>query len=226
MSNNDLQAAQDALGAQQAISGPIAGFGVHSVVESADFSDKPVATLKVDEASVARAEAASGADKLPSSVPKASGAMAKATDRQNKADAQYGAMFSKGARSADADRALSRGPSFGSRPNYNAAFAAQPKGPLARFREQRRLMTLRRTFDQIRSQPKKYVAVNPESLSQAALKHMAEAALANGRLMTPAGSLAKTMKLAGMKPKAAAPKKRQWALFFNPEMVPSGYATD
>jgi|GEM_PF-3245394 hypothetical protein len=225
MSNNDLQAAQDALGAQQAISGPIAGFGVHSVVESADFSDKPVATLKVDEASVARAEAASGADKLPSSVPKASGAMAKATNYQNKADAQYAGMF-KGARLADVDRALSRGPNFGSRPNYNAAFAAQPKGPLARFREQRRLMTLRRTFDQIRNQPRKSVAVNPESLSQAALKHMAEAAIAAGKQMTPAGSLVQTMKLAGMKPKAAGPKKRQWALFFNPEMVPSGYATD
>ena len=200
-----------------------AGMGIHyDIVGDTDVSS-PTAGIqvKLNEKSLERAEKMTGATRTPK--PESRAAPSAVSKKQEQSDNKYVGMFDK--------RGLSYGTRFGPRPDYRSTLSSSAASPLARVR-QRRLLELRRTFDQIAAAKTKSIPISAERLPQETLKKMVEDAVKRGDQMTPIGSLSRAMKLAGVTPKELgakpkpAQKKRQWALFFNPEMIPSGWATD
>jgi hypothetical protein len=224
MSSLTAKDVESVVGPQLGVTGPVAGFGIqYEIAGDTKVSSPTVGVeLKLNEKSLAHAEKMSGVTRTPKTGTPSMAPSSPAAQRQEKSDNMYAKMFDKKGLSPSVSKGMSPRVGFGSRPDYRAAFGINP---LMRVK-QRRLLELRKTFDQIAAKKKKSVAVNLESLPQEAIRKIVLDALARGDRMTPLGSLARAMKLAGMKPKVMGPKKRQWALFCNPEMVPSGWATD
>ena len=221
--------AADALGLS--IDGPVAGLGVHFDKPNPDDvkldSSTPSVDLKVNEGSLKRAENITGVSHTPVHGSKAEVPLSLALTQQKKGDDKFVSMISGNKLQSAVERGMSSRERFGSRPNYRAHMSQSemPKGPLARI-QQRRKLELRRTFNSIAARKKKTVALNADSLPSSMLKKMVEKAINTGLAVTPIGALPQAIKKAGIAPKAAPQKKRQWALFYNPEMIPSGWAMD
>ena len=221
-------------------SGP-AGFGVNYKIENdanIDASTTGV-TAKLDETSLtsARAQNESGINKqvaatLDPKIQHQSNQMTSMMSRNEQSDSRYGSLFSKRGLETSVNRSLTPTPRFGARPSNHRTVMPQnvlSKNPALRIK-QRHLLRLRRTFDEIAGQKSKTVAINPQNLPKQAMAKMVNAALEKGLEMTPLGPIVQAAKLAGLMPKmgakaAPAPKKRQWAMI-NPELIPSGWATD
>ncbi|MFA5041199.1 MAG: hypothetical protein WC464_06165 [Bdellovibrionales bacterium] len=203
------------VGPDTGIAGHVAGLDIHYDISKADpkiSGSSVVVDLNLNEGSLKRAEKVTGVSRTPKHGPKSTVSAATAKHGE-KADNAYAGMFSK--------RGLLSAVGLGARPNYRAIMNSTPIGPLARVK-QRRMLQLRRAFDQIAAAKTKTVAVNPENLPKAAIKKIVEAAINNGSTMTPVGSVARAMKLAGVAPKGGMKnvkaKKRDWAMLF-----PNGY---
>jgi hypothetical protein len=226
---------QDIVGSQLGIAGPVSGFGIHYKItgDTNVTSATPAVEVELDEKSLEKAEKKSGVTRTP----KASHGMdssSPAGKRQEQGDNMYANMFDKKKLTSAVEKGLSSRVGFVSRSNYRSAIGSPQINPLMRVK-QRRMLQLRKTFDQIAARKKKSVPVNAESLPKATLTKMIEAALSTGARMTPIGSLEHAMKLAGYEPKGEAKKslqqqnkqkKRQWALFVDPHMIPTGWAMD
>ncbi|MFA4995073.1 MAG: hypothetical protein WC521_07215 [Bdellovibrionales bacterium] len=206
------------------IGGAATGLDIHYKVDgNTDISSSTIpVNVKLSEKSLINAEKKTGVTRTPKPNSQAMSPTSAIAKRQAQSDDKFAGMFSK--------RGLSPRMGFTPRPDYRAALAAPAVGPLAR--NQRRLLALRKTFDQIAARQKKAVPLSAESLPQDILKRMVEEAIRRGDKMTPVGSLSHAMKVAGISPKELGgnknntQKKRNWALFFNPEMIPSGWAMD
>ncbi len=202
--------------------GAAVGMGIHyDIVGDTNVTSSTAGVqVKLDEKSLERAEKMTGVTRTPKPgkqrIPEA------AAKKQEQTDDKYVGMFDK--------KGLKYGTRSGPRPNYRSAMSSSAASPLSRVK-QRRLLELRRTFDQIAAAKTKSIPISAERLPQETLRKMVQDAIKRGDQMTPIGSLEKAMKLAGITQKdldnkKKPQKKRQWALFFNPEMIPSGWATD
>ncbi|MDD3029304.1 MAG: hypothetical protein PHS57_03365 [Alphaproteobacteria bacterium] len=195
--------------------GPVAGLDIHYNIDPTTDVSSPVGMvdIKLDEKSLVQAEKKTGVTRTPKKghAPTVSESM---TNKQRHSDDMYASMFDK--------KGLSARVGLAGGPNYRKALSPAPVGPLARVR-QRRLLELRRTFDQIAAMKNKKVAVNAENLPQEVMRKMVKEAFAKGEKTTPFGSIAQAAKRVGLKP---SKKERQWALFVNPELIPSGWAMD
>ncbi|MCL2474234.1 MAG: hypothetical protein FWF23_04980, partial [Alphaproteobacteria bacterium] len=119
------------------------------------------------------------------------------------------------------------------RPNYSILGMTLSKN-------RRRLLKLRDTFNKIAACKQKIAAVAYENLPEESKRRMIRNAINRGETNTKFGDMERSLKVAGMSPenlpsghkarkKYSAKKKkkeRQWALFVNPELIPSGWATD
>ncbi len=213
------------VGPDTGVAGHVAGLGVHYDISKTDpkVSGQNVeVALNLNEKSLQRAEKNTGVTRTPKpGAHKPAAAMSAASKKGEKADDAYAGMFDK--------RRLSSRVGMSARPNYRAAMTTPGVGPLARVKN-RRMYQLRRAFDQIAAHKNKTALVKTENLPQEALKKIVMAAIQKGETMTPVGSLSRAMKLAGIKPKNAlekqTQKKRQWALFVDPNLIPTGWAMD
>lgn len=196
----DKDSVKATLGAQQSVDGNIAGFGVfHELQGDVNLSSPtPTATFKINEASLARAEQTSGADKIASRT-KTGSALTKAQSAQQKVDNQYSSLF-RGSLQTDADRFVKSSQRSDRRPSYRHALSPQQnpaKSPLLRAKNMRRLLELRKTFDQIRARQTKQVQLNPENLPEIAKRKIVEQAMSTGAAFTPLGKLPDAMKKVG-----------------------------
>ncbi len=256
MTTVDRQTLQEMMG-PQAVSGPIAGMGVHyNVGANASVSSSATAvTLELDEKSLKDAEAKTGVSRSPSPSPKKGTVPAKAIEHANKGEDRYASLVGKSGKQDTIIKAMSK--NFGSRrlDHRTAMTSTASKNPLLRSLNRRRLLELRKTFNQIASAKTKTAIVNAENMPQMALKKMVDRALSQGLNKTPIGEIADAMKKVGYDPseslqkglaqqaldndlnttlkkgaganlKPETQKKRQWALFMNPELIPSGWAMD
>ena len=225
MSNVSKQDVEGIVGPDLGVAGTVSGLDIHYDIKGdTKVSGSTLAVeIKLDEKSLERAEKVTGVTRTPKLGSEAVPASAPASQRRVQSDNAYASMFDK--------KGLSSKVGLSSRRDYRSVMTATSMSPLARVRR-RRMLELRRTFDQIAALKNKTVAVNVESLPQAALKKIVEDATTRGDTLTPVGSLSHAMKLAGITPKEAkalkknTPKNRQWALFVDPNLVPTGWAMD
>jgi hypothetical protein len=182
-----------------AISSGPAGFGIHyEVAGGANIDQVMNVDIKLNEHSLlnARVNSETGKNKQVAQTleqtPKASGSIASIAGQQAAVDNRYLSMFSN--RGLSASRELPTPSWGGRRPDYRTALSA--KNPLLRIR-QRRLLQLRKTFDEIACAKKKSVAINPESLPKHVLAKMVEAAISRGDQNTPLGPTPKAAKAVG-----------------------------
>jgi len=182
--------------------GDAAGMGIHyDIVGDTDVSSPTAGVqVKLNEKSLERAEAKTGVTRTPKPGDKV--APSAVSKKQEQVDNKYAGMFDK--------RGLSNKIGFSPHPDYRSTLSSNAASPLARVR-QRRLLELRRTFDQIAAAKTKSIPISAERLPQEALKKIVEDAIKRGDQMTPVGSLDRAMKMAGMQNKGLKKAYDRWA---------------
>ena len=207
MTTVDRQTLQEMMG-PQAVSGPIAGMGVHyNVGANASVSSSATAvTLELDEKSLKDAEAKTGVSRSPSPSPKKGTVPAKAIEHANKGEDRYASMVAKSGKQETITNAMSG--NYGSRrlDHRTAMTSTASKNPLLRSLNRRHLRELRETFNLIATTKTKTATVNAENMPQTALKKMVDRARSQGLNKTPIGDIADAMKKVGYDPSESLQK--------------------